>query len=273
MPREIRRRGGAGLMNSRDRYRHAEGAPGDGHACTAAVRTNAPRGRRPMARAATCRWIPRCATAPGAIQYVCPMHPEVVQDHPGNCPKCGMALEPRTAAAEEAPNPELVDMTRRFWVSTALAVPLLLISMSDMLPGHPLRRALGDGPFVWFQLLLATPVVLWGAQPFFERGWRSIVNRHLNMFTLISLGVGIAYAYSVVAAIFPGLLPPTAADASGMVPVYFESAAVITALVLLGQVLELRARSHTAGAIRALLKLAPKTARRLRDNGVEETSR
>jgi Cu+-exporting ATPase len=139
-----------------------------------------------------------------------------------------------------------------------------------MLPGHPLRRALGDGPFVWLQLLLATPVVLWGAKPFFERGWRSLVNRHLNMFTLISLGVGIAYAYSVVAAIFPGLLPPTAADASGMVPVYFESAAVITALVLLGQVLELRARSHTAGAIRALLKLAPKTARRLRDNGVEE---
>ena len=198
------------------------------------------------------------------------MHPEVVQDHPGNCPKCGMALEPRTAAAEEAPNPELADMTRRFWVSTALAVPLLLISMSDMLPGHPLRRALGDGPFVWIQLLLATPVVLWGAQPFFERGWRSMVNRNLNMFTLISLGVGIAYAYSVVAAIFPGLLPPTAADASGMVPVYFESAAVITALVLLGQVLELRARSHTAGAIRALLGLAPKTARRLRDNGVEE---
>src|SRR5260370_1435875 len=134
-------------------------------------------------------------------------HAEVVQDHPGNCPKCGMALEPRTAAVEEAPNPELVDMTRRFWVSTALAVPLLLISMSDMLPGHPLRRALGDGPFVWLQLLLATPVVLWGAQSFFDRAWRSIVNRRLNSFTLISLGVGIAYAYSVVAAIFPGLLP------------------------------------------------------------------
>ena len=212
---------------------------------------------------------PLATVSPSAIEYVCPMHPEVVQDHPGNCPKCGMALEPRAAAAEEAPNPELADMTRRFWVSTVLAVPLLLISMSDLLPGHPLMRALGDGPFVWLQLLLATPVVLWGAQPFFERGWRSLLNRHLNMFTLISLGVGIAYAYSVVAAIFPGLLPPTAADASGMVPVYFESAAVITALVLLGQVLELRARSHTAGAIRALLKLAPKTARRLRD-GVEE---
>ncbi len=198
------------------------------------------------------------------------MHPEVVQDHPGSCPKCGMALEPRAATAEDAPNPELADMTRRFWVSTALAIPLLLISMSGLLPGQPLMRALGDGPFLWIQLLLATPVVLWGAKPFFERGWRSLVNRHLNMFTLISLGVGIAYAYSVVAAIFPGLLPPAAADASGMVPVYFESAAVITALVLLGQVLELRARSHTAGAIRALLGLAPKTARRLRQDGVEE---
>jgi P-type Cu+ transporter len=213
---------------------------------------------------------PLATASPDAIEYVCPMHPEVVRDHPGSCPKCGMALEPRTAAAQETPNPELADMTRRFWVSTALAVPLLLISMSDLLPGQPLMRALGDGPVLWLQLLLATPVVLWGAQPFFERGWRSLVSRHLNMFTLISLGVGIAYAYSVVAAIFPGLLPPTAADASGMVPVYFESAAVITALVLLGQVLELRARSHTAGAIRALLKLAPKTARRLRDNGVEE---
>ena len=211
------------------------------------------------------------APSPAAIQYVCPMHPEVVRDHPGNCPICGMALEPRAAvAAEEPPNPELVDMTRRFWVSTALAVPLLLISMSDMLPGHPLMRALGDGPFVWIQLALATPVVLWGAKPFFERGWRSLLNRHFNMFTLISLGIGVAYAYSVVAAIFPGVFPPEAAAASGMVPVYFESAAVITALVLLGQVLELRARSRTAGAIRALLGLAPKIAHRLRDDGVEE---
>jgi Cu+-exporting ATPase len=210
------------------------------------------------------------AATTAADGYICPMDPEVVQDHPGSCPKCGMALERRTIAAEEAPNPELADMTRRFWVSTALAVPLLLISMSGLLPGQPLMRALGDGPFVWIQLLLATPVVLWGAQPFFERGWRSLVNRHLNMFSLISLGVGIAYGYSAVAAIFPGLLPPAAADASGMVPVYFESAAVIVALVLLGQVLELRARSNTAGAIRALLGLAPKTARRLRDGDVEE---
>ncbi|HVA41273.1 MAG TPA: heavy metal-binding domain-containing protein, partial [Candidatus Binataceae bacterium] len=180
---------------------------------------------------------PLTTASPGAIEYVCPMHPEVVQDHPGSCPKCGMALEPRAAAAaEEAPNPELADMTRRFWVSTALAVPLLSISMSGLLPGQPLMRALGDRPLVWIQLLLATPVVLWGARPFFERGWRSLVSRHLNMFTLISLGVGIAYAYSIFVALFPGLLPPAAADASGMVPVYFEAAAVIVALVLLGQV-------------------------------------
>jgi Cu+-exporting ATPase len=230
------------------------------------VRADAP-GACPMCGMAL--EAPLATPAPGAVEYVCPMHPEVVQDHPGSCPKCGMALEPRAAAVEEAPNPELADMTRRFWISTALAIPLLTIAMSEMLPGQPLMRALGGG-LVWIQLLLATPVVLWGAAPFFERGWRSLINRHLNMFTLISLGVGIAYGYSLFAAIFPGLFPPTAADSSGRVPVYFESAAVITALVLLGQVLELRARSHTAGAIRALLGLAPKTARRLRDGGVEE---
>jgi Cu+-exporting ATPase len=231
------------------------------------VRADAP-GACPMCGMAL--EAPIATPSSGAIEYVCPMHPEVVQDHPGSCPKCGMALEPRDAiAAADAPNPELVDMTRRFWVSTALAVPLLLLSMSDLLPGQPLMRVLGDGPFLWIQVLLATPVVLWGAKPFFERGWRSLVSRRLNMFTLISLGVGIAYAYSVFAALFPGLLPPTAAGVSGMVPVYFEAAAVIVALVLLGQVLELRARSHTAGAIRALLGLAPKTARRLGEGGAE----
>ncbi|HTQ25552.1 MAG TPA: heavy metal translocating P-type ATPase [Candidatus Binataceae bacterium] len=212
---------------------------------------------------------PLSAATPGALEYVCPMHPEVVQDHPGSCPKCGMALEPRTVTAEEPPNPELADMTRRLWVSAALALPLLALSMSDLLPAYPLRAAF-DRSLTYLQLLLATPVVLWGAWPFFERGWRSLVSRHLNMFTLISLGVGIAYVYSVLAALFPGLLPPTAADASGMVPVYFESAAVITTLVLLGQVLELRARGRTAGAIRALLGLAPKTARRVGEGGVEE---
>ena len=248
---------------------HAAGAAVGGYTCPMdpEVHADAP-GACPKCGMALEAALP--TPAPGAIEYVCPMHPEVVRDHPGSCPKCGMALEPRTVTAQAPPNPELADMTRRFWVSTALAVPLLLISMSDLLPGQSLRRVLGDGPFLWLQLLLATPVVLWGAAPFFERGWRSLVNRHLNMFTLISLGVGIAYAYSVVAAIFPGLLPPTAADDSGMVPVYFESAAVIVALVLLGQVLELRARSNTAGAIRALLGLTPKTARRVRDGDVEE---
>jgi P-type Cu+ transporter len=206
----------------------------------------------------------------GTVEYICPMHPEVVQDHPGSCPKCGMALEPRAPAFKEAENPELVDMTRRFWVSTALAIPVLLISMSDMIHGHPLRRAIGAEPFVWIQLVLATPVVLWGAKPFFERGWRSLLGRSLNMFTLISLGVGVAYVYSLFAALFPGIFPASARDSSGMVPVYFEAASVVTALVLLGQVLELRARSRTAGAIRALLGLAPKTARRIRDDGVEE---
>ncbi len=261
--------GGHEMHGAHPVNRHAAAAAAASYTCPMdpEVRADAP-GACPKCGMAL--EAPLASPAPGAIEYVCPMHPEVVQDHPGSCPKCGMALEPRAAAAEEAPNPELADMTRRFWVSTALAVPLLLISMSDLLPGHPLMRALGDGPFVWIQFLLATPVVLWGAKPFFERGWRSLVNRHLNMFTLISLGVGISYAYSIVAAIFPGLLPPTAADSSGMVPVYFESAAVIVALVLLGQVLELRARSDTAGAIRALLGLAPKTARRLGDDGAEE---
>ncbi len=210
------------------------------------------------------------ARAAAAATYTCPMHPEVIQDHPGVCPKCGMALEPRAPAREEAENPELADMTRRFLISTALAIPVLLISMSDMILGRPLMHALGAGPFVWIQLALATPVVLWGAKPFFERGWSSLRRRSLNMFTLISLGVGVAYVYSLFAALFPGTLPASARDHSGMVPVYFEASAVITALVLLGQVLELRARGRTAGAIRALLGLAPKTARRVREDGVDE---
>jgi P-type Cu+ transporter len=207
-------------------------------------------------------------------EYVCPMHPEVVRDHPGNCPKCGMALEPRIsgigAPGEEAPNPELADMTRRFWGSATLSLPLLALSMSEMIPGMPLQHALGTRPITRIELMLATPVVLWGAKPFFERGARSIVSRDLNMFTLISLGVGIAYAYSLFVTLFPGLLEQVAGDLSGAPPVYFESAAVITALVLLGQVLELRARVRTAGAIRALLRLAPPTARIVRADGAEE---
>ncbi len=212
--------------------------------------------------------------APGA-EYFCPMDPEVTSDRPGACPKCGMALEARVtgfaAPAEEPPNPELIDMTRRFRVSAALSLPLLALAMSDAWPGMPIRRALGGMRAVtWIELLLATPVVLWGALPFFARGARSVVNRSLNMFTLISLGVGIAYGYSVIAALAPGIFPPAARDAMGYPPMYFEAAAVITALVLLGQVLEQRARGRTAGAIRALLGMAPRTARIVRPGGVEE---
>jgi P-type Cu+ transporter len=212
------------------------------------------------------------AAVPSKTEYVCPMHPEVVQDHPGTCPKCGMALEPRvsTNLADDAPNPELADMTRRFWVSTAFSVPLLVLSMSDLIPGMPVQHALGMSLLAWIELILATPVVLWGAKPFFERGARSIVNRHLNMFTLISLGVGIAYTYSLFATLFPGALANTSGAADGSPPVYFESAAVITALVLLGQVLELRSRESTAGAIKALLQLAPPSARLVRADGTDE---
>ncbi|HZN93707.1 MAG TPA: HAD-IC family P-type ATPase, partial [Myxococcales bacterium] len=181
-----------------------------------------------------------------------------------------MALEPVVAAVEEERNPELEDMRRRFWVSVALALPLLLLSMSEMLPGAPVQHALSPRLITWIQLVLSTPVVLWGGWPFFQRGWASLVNRHLNMFTLIAVGVGIAYGYSLVAALFPGLFPPSFRGHGGEVAVYFEPAAVITTLVLLGQVLELTARSRTSGAIRALLGLAPKTARRVRDDGTEE---
>jgi len=206
-------------------------------------------------------------------EYVCPMDPEVVQAHPGSCPKCGMALEPRinalAAPGEDARNPELIDMTRRFWVSAILSLPLLVLSMADMLPGMPLRHALGTWPLTWIELALVTPVVLWCAKPFFERGVRSVVSRHLNMFTLISLGVGIAYAYSLFVTLFPAMVGSAAGASSGAPSVYFESAAVITALVLLGQVLELRARQSTAGAIKALLGLAPPTARLVRADGTE----
>ncbi|HVA69292.1 MAG TPA: heavy metal translocating P-type ATPase [Candidatus Binataceae bacterium] len=210
------------------------------------------------------------APVPGAVEYTCPMHPQIVRDRPGECPICGMALEPRAATVAQGPNPELADMTRRFWFSTALALPVLILSMSDMIPGRPIQAALGARPIIWLEFALATPVVLWGGAPFFIRGWRSVVNRSLNMFTLIALGVGVAYVYSVVAAFAPSIFPPGAASDHGSAPVYFEAAAVIVALVLLGQVLELRARSRTAGAIRALLGLAPKTARRIIDDGREE---
>lgn len=200
-------------------------------------------------------------------QYTCPMHPEVVQDEPGDCPICGMALEPKTVTLEEETNPELVDMTRRFWTGVVLTFPLLVLVMSEMLFGRPLVPA-GTGK--WLQLILATPVVLWGGKPFFERGYRSIVNRSLNMFTLIAIGTGVAYLYSLVAAVLPGIFPDAFRGPTGEVAIYFEAAAVITTLVLLGQVLELKARSKTSEAIKALLGLAPKTARIVLEDGSEE---
>src|SRR3989449_725901 len=205
-------------------------------------------------------------------EYVCPMHPQIVRSAPGSCPICGMALEPRTATGEEE-NAELKDMTRRFWVSVALSVPLLAFVMGDMLPGQPLRHGLSSRLIAWLQLVLATPVVLWGGWPFFQRGWASIVNRSLNMFTLIALGTGTAYVYSVVAAVAPGIFPDSFRPHGGGVGLYFEAAAIITTLVLVGQVIELRARTQTSSAIKALLSLAPSTARRLRaDGGDEEVS-
>jgi Cu+-exporting ATPase len=206
-----------------------------------------------------------------ATVYTCPMHPEVRRDRPGSCPICGMALEPVTPlAGEEEENPELRTMTRRFWVSAALSLPLLLLGMADLFPAWSPARFLPPASLNWVQLLLATPVVLWGGWPFFQRGWASLVHRSLNMFTLIALGTGVAYVESLVATLAPGLFPPSFRGHGGQVPVYFEAAAVITTLVLLGQVLELKARSRTSGAIRALLDLAPPTARRLTAGGAEE---
>jgi len=214
---------------------------------------------------------PVIAAAPATkTEYTCPTHPQIVRDKPGSCPICGMALESRTVTATEQKNPELVDMTRRFWISTALTIPILLVTMSDFIPGaSPLMRAVSPRTWQWFQFLLATPVVLWGGWPFFVRGWRSIVTRNLNMFTLIGLGVGVSYVFSVVGTAFPGIFPGKFRGPGGEVAVYFEAAAAITTLVLLGQVMELRARSQTGAAIRALLGLAPKTARLIRDDGTE----
>jgi len=208
---------------------------------------------------------PAIYTPQSQSKYTCPMHPEIVSDQPGSCPICGMALEPTTVALTDEENPELVDMRRRFWVSVTLAVPVFLLGMSDLIPGISLPRGLS-----WIQLILTSPVVLWCGWPFFVRAWQSIVNRYLNMFTLIGLGVGVAYVFSVVATIAPGIFPQSFRAHGGGVPVYFESAAVITSLVLFGQVLELKARSKTGAAIKALLGLAPTTARRVRHDGTEE---
>jgi P-type Cu+ transporter len=219
---------------------------------------------------------PKCGMAlepaevgpPTRVEYTCPMHPEVIRAEPGACPICGMALEPRTVAVEEA-NPELDDMTRRLWVAASLSLPLLLAGMSDLVPGLPLQHLLPSTALAWGELALATPVVLWAGWPFFQRGWASVTNRSPNMFTLIATGTGAAYLFSVIVTLAPWLVPASQRGHGGAPPLYFEAAAVITALVLLGQVLELRARASTRGALRALLGLAPKTARRIDPGGAE----
>lgn len=203
------------------------------------------------------------------VEYTCPMHPEIVRPEPGSCPICGMALEPKTVAATEEANPELVDMARRFWIGVVLTIPVIALGMSDLIPGQPLQHWLSMRALGWVEFILATPVVLWGGWPFFQRGWASLVNRSLNMFTLIALGTGTAFLYSVIAVLFPQIFPATFRATNGEVPVYFEAAAAITTLVLLGQVLELRARSRTSAAIRALLQLSPKNARLVRGDGTE----
>lgn len=200
--------------------------------------------------------------APAGAKWTCPMHPEIVKDGPGDCPICGMALEPMVASLDDGPNPELIDFTRRLWVSALLSVPILVLAMGGMV-GLPVREWIGEPLSSWIELVLATPVVLWAAFPFFRRFWNSLRNRSPNMWTLIGLGVGAAYLFSVVAVVAPGIFPMSMTHMGGAVPVYFEAASVIVALVFVGQVLELRAREATGKAIRALLDLAPKTARRI----------
>jgi Cu+-exporting ATPase len=205
---------------------------------------------------------------PEGTIYTCPMHPEIRQVGPGSCPICGMALEPVLVSADSGPNPELVDMTRRFWIGLAITLPVFSLEMG----GHlwNLHMILGKQTSNWIQLVLATPVVLWAGWPFFVRGWQSLLTRNLNMFTLIAMGTGVAWVYSVISTVFPGIFPSAFREIDGSVAVYFEAAAVITVLVLLGQVLELRAREQTSGAIKALLDLAPKTARRMKDDETDE---
>jgi P-type Cu+ transporter len=206
--------------------------------------------------------------AAGRTEYTCPMHPEIVRQEPGACPICGMALEPRTVVAEES-NPEYEDMRRRFWISVALTIPMVAVMISEMMPSHPLQHLLGKA-VLWIQFALTTPIVVWGGWPVFQRAWASVVHRSPNMFTLIGIGTGAAYLYSVAGTLFPGVFPEAFREANGQLAVYFEPAAFIVTLVLLGQVLELRARSQTNSAIRALLGLAPRTARLIRADGSEE---
>ncbi|HET7892376.1 MAG TPA: HAD-IC family P-type ATPase, partial [Candidatus Sulfotelmatobacter sp.] len=212
---------------------------------------------------------PEVPVAATRMEYTCPMHPEIVRSEPGSCPICGMALEPRTVTAVAEENPELRDMTRRFWVGVALTVPLLAIAMGSMLWPHALMDMLGGARLPWIEFALSTPVVLWCGLPFFQRFWTSLMNRSPNMFTLIGLGTGVAYVYSVIATIAPQVFPASLRGMGGYPDVYFEAAAAITTLVLLGQVMELRARSRTSAAIRALLDLSPKTARLITGDGSE----
>jgi Cu+-exporting ATPase len=204
------------------------------------------------------------------VIYTCPMHPQIRQNGPGNCPICGMTLEPVGASETTEPNHELADMSRRFWIGLVLSLPVFILEMGRHIPGLGMDAIMSPTVSTWVQFVLATPVVLWAGWPFFQRGWASLISRHLNMFTLIALGTGTAYVYSVAATFFPDLFPAGFRMMGGAVPVYYEAAAVITVLVLLGQVLELRARDQTGGAIRALLDLAPKSARRMRDGGDDE---
>ena len=210
---------------------------------------------------------PHHADVPEGTVYTCPMHPQIRQIGPGSCPICGMALEPDLVSLDDPPNPELADMTRRFWMGLALALPVVVLEMGGHLVGS--HGWIDQNLSNWIQLAFAAPVVLWAGWPFFVRGWQSLVTRNLNMFTLIAMGVGVAFAYSVVATVAPGIFPPAFRSHDGAVAVYFEAAAVITVLVLLGQVLELRAREATSGAIKALLDLAPKTARVVDENGAD----
>src|SRR6476619_4837840 len=209
---------------------------------------------------------PQAAVPEGTI-YTCPMHPEIRQVGPGSCPICGMALEPEVASLDAPPNPELADMTRRFWIGLGLSLPAVVLEMGGHLAGG--HGLIDQAPSNWIQLVFATPVVLWAGWPFFVRGWQSLVTRNLNMFTLIAMGTGVAYVYSLLGTVAPGMFPAAVRGHEGAVPVYFEAAAVITVLVLLGQVLELRAREATSGAIKALLALAPKTARLVDENGID----
>jgi len=244
---------------------HAEHAGQAFHFCSAGCRTKFV--AEPAKYLAKDK-APAAPPAPAGTVYTCPMHPQIRQVGPGSCPICGMALEPELVTAEHTPNPELADFTRRFWIGLVLALPVLALEMGGHLTGLMMR--LGGQTSAWIQFALATPVVLWSGWPFFERGAKSLVTRHLNMFTLIAMGVGVAWTYSVVATLLPQVFPPAFRRADGSVPIYFEAAAVITVLVLLGQVLELRAREQTSGAIKALLDLAPKTARRVTSDGSDE---